>query len=198
MKHTRIILLIALLCVAAVGLPSLDGATITVISTNEDGPGSLRQAMADAHDGDTINFSLPLPVTIFLFNGPLIVDKDVTIDGPGADMLALDSYENGSVCSITSGKTDTISGLTITNGGSPRGGGIYNDHATLTVSSCAISHNHNGGPITGGGIYNDGSGESGVGALLTIVNSTLSGNSSFEGGAIYNGGGPAAAPHYRL
>src|SRR5438552_18703279 len=30
--------------------------TITVINTNDSGPGSLRQALVDANQGDTINF----------------------------------------------------------------------------------------------------------------------------------------------
>ena len=35
-------------------------ATITVINTNDTGPGSLRQALVEANDGDTINFDLSL------------------------------------------------------------------------------------------------------------------------------------------
>ena len=62
MKHTRNLVLIALLGAAAIGLPSLRGATITVINTNDNGPGSLRQAVADAVDGDTINFDSSLNV----------------------------------------------------------------------------------------------------------------------------------------
>ena len=49
MKQTRIHILIALLGAVAVGLPSLRGATITVVNTNDNGAGSLRQALA----GDT-------------------------------------------------------------------------------------------------------------------------------------------------
>jgi len=32
-------------------------AIITVINTNDSGPGSLRQALVDANDGDTIDFA---------------------------------------------------------------------------------------------------------------------------------------------
>jgi predicted outer membrane repeat protein len=60
------------------------------------------------------------------------------------------------------------------------GGGIYNDHSTLTVSNCTIGGN--GALGFAGGIYNDG-------ATLTITNSTLSGNSAIlDGGAIYSAG----------
>src|SRR4051812_6992226 len=40
-------------------------ATITVINGNDNGPGSLRQAIADANNGDTINFD-PSVVLVLL------------------------------------------------------------------------------------------------------------------------------------
>ena len=73
MKHTRILLLIALLGAAAVGSSSLDAATITVINTNDSGPGSLRQALAKAHNEDAINFDSSLKgQTITLTSGELV------------------------------------------------------------------------------------------------------------------------------
>jgi len=145
MKHTRILLLIALLAAAAVGSSRLDPATITIVNTNDNGTGSLRQALADAVDGDTINFNSSLNgETITLTSGELLVDKRVTISGPGANRLAVDANHTSRVFYIASGTDVTISGLTITNGSAPShqfGGGIYNDHATLTLSSCTISGN---------------------------------------------------------
>ena len=185
MKHTRILLLIALLAAAAVGLPSLNGATITVVNTNDNGPGSLRQALADAVDGDTINFNSSLNgQTIILTSGELLVNRSVTINGPGASTLTVDANHASRVLYIASGKDVTISRLTITNGTPPDyyGGGIYNDHATLTLNSCTISGNSNGGGI-GGGIYNNGYAGT---ATLTITNCAISGNSAWPGGGIYN------------
>ena len=141
MKHTRILLLIALLAAAAVGLPSLNGATITVVNTNDNGPGSLRQALADAVDGDTINFNSSLNgQRITLTSGELLVDKGVTISGPGANTLAVDANHASRVFHIASGKTVTISGLSI------------------TVSNCTISGNSTPTDSfgSGGGIFNDG------------------------------------------
>ena len=48
--------------------------TITVTNTNDSGPGSLRQALANANDGDTINFAVT--GTIGLTSGELLVDKE--------------------------------------------------------------------------------------------------------------------------
>jgi hypothetical protein len=40
-------------------------------------PGSLRQALANANNGDTINFAVT--GTISLFSGELVIGKNVTI-----------------------------------------------------------------------------------------------------------------------
>ena len=161
--------------------------TITVINTNDSGPGSLRQALADANGGDTINFAVT--GTIGLTSGELLVDKAITISGPGAENLAVNGNAKDRVFHVT-GENVTISGLTITNGdasGNPLGGGgIYNDHSTLTINNCAISGNHT--DKQGGGIYNDGSGSS---ATLMILNSTINGNFASSSHAIVAGGGIA-------
>ena len=159
--------------------------TITVTNTNDSGPGSLRQALADANDGDTINFAVT--GTIGLTSGELLVDKSITISGPGAGNLAVDGNAESRVFhigSLGSTRTVIISDLAITNANvGAYGGGIYNDHAALTLNNCIVSDNS---ADYGGGIYNEpvlGS------ATLTLNNSTLSGNSAnLEGGGIYNFG----------
>src|SRR4030095_14580074 len=118
MKNTRI-LLIALLGAAAVGLPSLRGATITVINTNDNGPGSLRAAIDSAQDGDTISFDASITGTITLTSSEVLVNKSIAISGPGANTLAVDANHAGRVFYIASDKDVTISGLTITNGSAP-------------------------------------------------------------------------------
>ena len=88
---------------------------IVVTNTNDSGPGSLRDALAVANDGDTID-ATGVSGTILLTSGQLNVDKDVTISGPGANDLAVDGNAQSRVFYINPGKTVTISGLTITNG----------------------------------------------------------------------------------
>src|SRR6185295_2809083 len=68
-----------------------DAATITVTNTNDSGPGSLRQALRDAHDGDTINFAVR--GTITLTSGGLPVTKNLAIVGPGAKQLSIDGNQ---------------------------------------------------------------------------------------------------------
>ena len=43
---------------------STQAATITVTNTNDDGSGSLRQAIAGAHNGDTIDFRVTGTITL--------------------------------------------------------------------------------------------------------------------------------------
>ena len=178
------------LCLIAL---STQAATITVINTNDSGAGSLRQALADTNDGDTIDFAVT--GTITLTTDELLVDKSITISGPGSDNLTVDGNHASRVFHVSSGVTATVAGLSITNGGEVpgAGGGIYNDHSTLAIDHCTVSDNLGSG---GGGVYNDG--YSGT-ATLTVTNSTFSGNSVAapysvgSGGGIYNNGSYGSA-----
>ena len=164
-------------------------AIITVTNTNDSGPGSLRQALAVAHDGDRVTFAVS--GTITLTSGALVVAKNVTISGPGADHLSIVGMPFQSVFSVGAA---TISGLTIRDGAV----GIDNG-GMLTVMNCVISGNsvggiHNGSSLTVVntnvsdnffGIYNI-TGELGV-VTATILSTTVSGNSA---------GGVVASPHF--
>ena len=67
---------VLLLCAMAM---QTRAATITVTNTNDSGPGSLRQALTMANDGDTITFAVT--GTITLTSGGLLIAKNVTISG---------------------------------------------------------------------------------------------------------------------
>src|SRR5882724_2920574 len=170
---------------------NLQAATITVSNTADNGPGSLRAAIALAANGDTITFSVMTPATITITSGELSLTKSLTIFGPGDGNLAVDGNHVGRVFHIAPSNAVTISSVTIAHGlaagnyPSNLGGGIYNDHATLTISNCTLSGNSttNG---WGGAIFNEAANGS---ARLRILNSTLSGNSAtHSGGGIYNNG----------
>jgi hypothetical protein len=174
-----------------------NGATLIVANTNDSGPGSLRQALADVPDGGTIQFNPALNgQTITLTSAELVINNSITISGPGPGFLRVardQQATNFRILHLLPNHTVEISGLTISNGQlqSENGGGILNDQATLTMINCAISGNvviANGSPPSqagGGGIYNNGT--------LSLVSSTVSGNSatgpwSYGGGGIYNAG----------
>ena len=175
----------------AVAVPA--HATIIVTNTNDNGLGSLRQALATANDGDTITFAVT--GSIALTTGELLVDKSITISGPGAANLAVDGNARSRVFHIGSGTTVTISGLTIRNGvvtgnfPAGSGAGIYSFQATLTLNDCVITGNS---ATYGGGVTNDAYNDEkgGSWAVLTINNSTLGGNSAgYDGAGVFNTSG---------
>jgi hypothetical protein len=62
--------------------------TVTVTNGNDSGPGSLRRAIVFASPGDTINCG-PSVTAVNLTSGELVIDKNLTISGPGANRLAV-------------------------------------------------------------------------------------------------------------
>jgi hypothetical protein len=161
--------------------------TSKVTNTNDSGPGSLRQALADANSGDTINFDPAINGrNIGLTTGELVIDKNVTINGRGPNLVGVyrSSQTTFRIFHVMPGYTATIAGLTISggDGGQQGGGGILNDHAMLTMDNCVVQNSF--AYNSGGGIYNDGSGGN---ATLTILNSAVSGNhTNSGGGGIYD------------
>jgi hypothetical protein len=153
-----------------------------VTNLNDADLGSLRQAILDTPAGGTVDFQPGLTGTITLTSGELAISKDLTIAGPGADVLAVSGNHASRVFDIAATFIASLAGLTISDGrvsGTERGGGISNG-GTLTVTGCTLSFN--GTPGFGGGIYNFGTG------LLTVTGSTFTGNAAFSGGGIRNEG----------
>jgi hypothetical protein len=136
---------------------------LTVTNNLDDSsPGSLRYVIAVAGNGDTVVFGTALNgQTITLTGGPLLLNKNLTIAGPGAGLLTVSGNQASRVFEVASGATVALSGLTIANGFASASGGVTT-------------------PDTGGGIFNSGT--------LTINNSTLAGNSADKGGGIDNVG----------
>ena len=163
------------------------GSMLTVTNNADSGSGSLRDAIANAASGDTITFALALPNTISLTSGELLIERNLTITGPGADLLTVER-NSGSldlglpVLHIAAGDFDVaISGLTVAKGlsggaiSSGKGGGLDNQSSgTVAVSSCTFSDNFAG--FEGGGVANEGQG------TLIVTDCVLTGNTSNGGG----------------
>jgi hypothetical protein len=149
--------------------------------------GSLRYAITNAVDGDAITFGVT--GTINLSGSLPNLTHNITINGPGANLLTVRRDTGGNYGIFRVGATVAISGLTIANGrgtGYDSAGGIYNE-GSLTVSNCTVLGNF------GGGIFND------EYSSLTVSNCTVTQNQSFpeegsphaDGGGILNYGGTA-------
>ena len=113
-------------------------ATLIVTNTADSGAGSLRNTIAAAAAGDTIQFAAALNgQTITLTSAQLLIGKNLIIDGPGSGQLTVQRSTAGGtpmfrIFEITAGHTVTIQGLTISNGTAQgsfpanAGGGIFN------------------------------------------------------------------------
>lgn len=165
-------------------------ANSVVKNNNGGGADSLRAVIASVCAGSTITFAANVTGAINLTGPEILIDKSVTIIGPGANLLSVQRSASAStnfrIFNIADHLVVAISGLTIANGNVPGGlgGGIYNNNSTLALANCTISGNT---ADLGAGIY--------VGRAATITNSTISGNTVSgnivgDGGAgIYNLGG---------
>ena len=101
-----------------------------VTNNSYSGPGSLRDVIAGACYGATITFAPGLVSPINLTSGELLIDKNLTINGPGANLMTVQrsasAGSNFSIFHVSANGMTTISGLTITKGNPDHdGGGIY-------------------------------------------------------------------------
>ena len=140
-----------------------DNSLFTVANTNDEGVGSLRQAISNANNTlgvNTIEFDPQLNgQTIVLSSGEILITEDIIISGLGADNLTISGNNNSDIFHFTGSKA-IIDGLTITQAG---GDAITIETTDIAVTNSNISSN------AGSGILN-------LGGNLTVLNSTLSSN----------------------
>lgn len=174
-------------------------AAITVQNSNDSGPGSLRQAVLDAHslypsDETAIDFIASMVhQTIVLSSGPIEIQSKILVSGPGADLLTVSGNHHSRIFTVPAGVSLNLRRLTLAGGFDPStGGGQNGGHGgailsagSLTAYRCAFEGNSVGGSPSGdghgGAIENSG--------LLTLLLSTFNINSAQGGGAVYNGPG---------
>jgi hypothetical protein len=178
--------------------PAHPTTTFLVTSCDDAGPNTLREAAAAATAGDTIDLSTLACSTISLTSGSISV-SDVTIVGPGQDLLDIDATSNGynSVFyHFSAGGSLLIEDVTISGakytGASGNGGCIWSSGdvalSSATVTGCeVVTPSTSTYASRGGGIYADGS--------VTLLFSTVSHNfvdaynPTAKGGGIYAKGG---------
>ncbi|WP_367390592.1 PKD domain-containing protein [Lewinella sp. LCG006] len=184
-------------------LPLWMMAQITVTSTADSGPGTLRQAVIDIPVGGTIDFNVGGP--ILLTSGQINLEKNMTLDasGPG---LVIDASGNGTnrIFGVYGNAVVNLRNIEMANANSPGafGGAIEVSVATLNAANCTF-RNNSGGPggavsvgFGTGNFFNcnfiDNSGTLQGGALDINTNSTstvanclfYNNQSSTNGGAI--------------
>jgi hypothetical protein len=168
-------------------------STLTVLNNADSGAGSLRDTLAAAQSGDTIVFDPSLILqTITLTSGPLALSSNLTIDGLGADLLAISGNQHSRLFELSASAHVTLANLTITGGLSSKGGAIFIEgNGSLFLDGDNLSGNgavaDSDGNALGGAVYNS------AGASLTIqntsfVNNQSNGKTESFGGALANAG----------
>jgi hypothetical protein len=172
-----------------------------VTNTNDNGAGSLRDAILNACVGDTITFSIPMSdpgfsagVYTITLASELVIGNGLTISGPGAGVLTISGNDRWRVLNINAASPSviTLTGFTVAHGSvsDDRGGGIRNSGtATVNISNLKVVNNSsfaNVGGAGGAGIYNQSTG------TININNSTVDLNHAgphTSGGGILSAGG---------
>jgi CSLREA domain-containing protein len=186
---------------------SVPATTLTVTSLADSGPGSLRDTIATANSGDTINFAVTGTIVL---SSEIQFGKNLNVVGPGAEQLIIEATNAVAMrlLHITSGTT-TIADVTFRKGRrNGPGGAIYKENGNLTLNACALTNNLTQSNSQGGAIYNDlgnltlngcllsnnqAIGSSGGGifnarGVVSLFGCTLNGNSAQVGGGISSNG----------
>jgi hypothetical protein len=192
--------------------------TIYVTSAGNSGPGTLRQALADAANDDVIQVILPqgsvivLETTLSINNKSLIIEGNgVALTGGNGVMLGI----NGSNMEFVIRRIHFKDGLGTTQGSAiliqatgsytlescvfsgnksiskiARGGALLNSYGALTVLGCTFYNNTTTG--NGGAIYNDN-------GTVRLGGNVFYGNTANSGGnVVYGSGGTVTSLGYNV
>ena len=158
---------------------------LTVVNTNDSGPGSLRDAITQANGNTGATITVIVPGTITLASPLPHIAATMTIDGAsaptyaGTPVVAIDGNHGGTVFTTNPGTDVRLRALTIEGGTGTTGGGILNN-GTLTLDTSSVLNNSTAAGGNGGGIYN--------GGTLTVIASTIGHNSAGSGAGIFSAG----------
>lgn len=155
--------------------------TVIVSNCDDSGAGSLREAFATAVSGDVIDLSTLECSTITLTSGALATGvADLTLQGPGADLLAIDGNHQDRIIDHTGYYgTLSLSNLTLRNGtydgtstyyGNADGGCVLSMGGVtlegVDIEGCTAI----GGWVTGGAIRSSG--------ILQLTDSSITGTTA--------------------
>jgi len=190
----------------------LNAGILTVTNSSDSGPGSLRNAIAVAVNGDSIGFDPTLDGgTITLTTGHLLISGlQLTIDATSlASGISISGNHASRVFAIISDSVVTLKHLTLRNGNESagNGGALFAAGGQLVMTDCNVINSYaryngggayignsiqatldrcsfrgNKGDDFGGGIFFGGT------AAVTVTNTLISGNRSLNGGGILNFG----------
>lgn len=175
-------------------IPEVPANSIVVHNCNDSGSGSLRDALANANTGDTIDLTQLSCSTITLTTGSILFNQTtITLQGPGSKYLSIDGNSAYAPLLHAGAGTLYVNDLTVEHGrkyftnaevDSARGGCIFSSGSVFLTGSrvedCIVSDTNDAYLAIGGGIY--------AYAGVSVSNSAVMNNSSLTGwgGGIYS------------
>ncbi len=203
----RIQILTSGVCIVALAAAAGAGTVFEVYNLDDNGPGSLRQAVSDANvnrGADEIHFADGMTGTIKLLSGEIEIMDDVSIMGPGAEQLTISGEKASRIFRIVDVAV-SIGHLTVADGRaggdlvSPvfgadvaYGGGILCDGGNLELSHVTMTGNRARATLTAGGAVACVSG-----ATLSVSHSYFEDNRSLAD-SVAAGGAIGADDHSTL
>jgi hypothetical protein len=160
--------------------------TFNVTSLADSGPGTLRDAIAQADGGAASNkyvINIEKTGTITLESALPDLSRNITIKGLGSSNSTVQrdtSAPGFGIFKVDAGETVSLSGLTIARGDTNGNGGGVHNFGTVTVRDSTITGNS--AAASGGGLENE------MGGTATVSDSLLTGNTAGSGGGLDNSG----------
>jgi hypothetical protein len=179
--------------------PEVPAGSIVVQNCNDSGAGSLRDALANANNGDTIDLTQLSCSTITLTTGSILFTQtSVTLQGPGSKYLAISGNDQYAPLLHDGLGTLYINGLTIEHGSKyftnaqiddARGGCIFSGGSVFlsdsVVAYCTAKNTSTNYRAIGGAIY----AQSGVTlSNSSVIDSSAISSVSGAGGGIFTPG----------
>ncbi|MEO7433328.1 MAG: choice-of-anchor Q domain-containing protein [Dokdonella sp.] len=192
-------------------LPSTNGTLVPVTNCNDAGPGSLRDAVASAASGDTVDASALTCGTITLTTGQMsTIAQYLTIQGPGPDALTITANHASRILLHAGTGVLTVYGMTVregrlsTYGTAPARGGCIFSTGKVTLGSlvnrtrqqgvvvedCSVESHAENVTAFGGGVF----AIRGVGLSASVVSGNVA-SSPLSGGSFGGGVAVVSTPY---
>lgn len=200
---SRSLLRLAIAAVLLLQAGAASAAILTVTSAADSGAGTLRDTVAASASGDTIRFAPPLSGQTIRLASTIVFFRSLTIDGSTlATPITIsgdtnsDSSADVQIFGAIAGTVLTVDSVTLTLGHTAGYGGAIQSAGTVnlidtTVSDCdaAVAGGVSASTlVVRGSTFANNTASNSAGALQaidgTVVNTTITGNSASQGGAI--------------
>ena len=126
-------------------LAKINRCNTIVTNPNDHGEGSLRDIISCSSEGGNITFDLPNMSQITLTSGEIIIDKNLTLSGPGVNDLTISGNNQSRIFNLFPGNIFTITALTLKNAVAVANGGAIYVNGHLTLDNVLLQNNFENG-----------------------------------------------------